>query len=301
MSDGPAADTPELLAVLLASSLRSGTNYVAAIMATHPDVALVPAGNPTSEVRIVRSMGAFVDALALFRHRCRGLPAEMFSWSDFAPDLGRALLERLWRAAGPASASTLFIKDPNPDHLTEVAEMFPEARYLLVVRDGRDTVSSLLGLQARTSRPPVRKALRRLSRSSGRDTVLFITGWARAVRRILEFEASPQRERLGDRYRRVRYEDLQGDPRAAAEQVFTFYGLSCDEDVLDRAAAVGVTGSTFTGDGQRRSERPTFDPVERDDSFQPVGRWHDWPRHRLALFDRLAGVELAAMGYERRT
>ncbi len=291
---------PPEIAFLSAASLRSGTNYIGAMMATHPDVATVPEGNSTSEVRLVATLSGFVGATEQLRHLSRGLPDEMFTWPDIGPAIGDAFVTRLWEAAGPQTATTMFLKDPNADNLSEMVQMMPDARYLVVVRDGRDTVASLLGLPARRSRPPVRRVLRRLSKASGRDTVTFVRGWAAAARSILRFEASPECLILGTRYERVRYEDLVADPRAAAQRIFQFYGLRVDEEILDAAAAVQVMGSTFLRQEQRaKNERPTFEPIARDSSFKPVGRWESWPRRRVLLFDRLAGAELTALGYQR--
>jgi protein-tyrosine sulfotransferase len=293
---------PGRLAILVGTTTRSGTNFVGSLMSMHPDVAFAAPGNSSAEVRVVRTMDRWRTAVSELATRSRFLPKDAITWAKFAPRLGGVLTDLLWEGSEAKPGQTLFIKDPNPEQLDGLPDLFPDARLVVIVRDGRDAIHSALAVKPRRSSSKVRLVKRQISHTSGRDTYLFITGWARAVRAVLDFEASPKRAAMGDRYLRVRFEDLQADPRAAAELLYRHYGLPVDDELLDEAADSKVVGSTFFGvEEDVRDGRPDWVPRERTDDFKPVGRWESWPKHRIALFDRLAGAELDALGYERST
>jgi hypothetical protein len=266
----------------------------------HPDVAFAAEGNSSPEVRLVRTMPEWRAAFHSLASKSAFVPKGTFTWSNFAPRFGGIIGDMVWEGSGAQPGQTLFMKDPNAEDLEGLVALFPETPLVVIVRDGRDAVHSALNVKPRRTSSTVRRVKRRVSHVSGRDTYQFISGWARAVRAVLAFEASDVHAAMGDRYLRVRYEDLQADPRAAAELLFRHYGLPVDDEILDRAAEAKVVGSTFFGvDEAVRGGRNDWTPKERTDSFKPVGRWQSWPRHRLALFDRLAGDELEALGYER--
>ena len=56
---------------------------------------------------------------------------------------------------------------------------------------------------------------------------------------------------------------------------------------------IPVHGSSTT----RERGRVTWNPVARQQGFNPIGRWQDWPAHRKWLFKRIAGRELIDLGY----
>lgn len=185
----------------------------------------------------------------------------------------RALTERwLARALEPHHR---YLVEKSPDHLLSaglIAQIFPDARFVHVIRDGRDVVVSVRSARAWEARD------RRRGRSAHRLGRL----WRRAMR-----TGDRVRQRLGPRLLEVRYEDLQARPREAVAELFSFCGI----EVTDEQVAAAVDANDFA---KRYSGG--------EDSFRRAGRSGDW-RRTFGLrdrygFHRSAGPELIARGYE---
>src|SRR5690606_15031419 len=85
---------------------------------------------------------------------------------------------------------------------------FPNAKFIHVIRDGRDCAASF----------------HRRWQSNPRRTV---TRWKHSVRQGREQGAS-----LGDRYLEVRYEDVTRDPDIALRGICSFLGIEFDDSIL---------------------------------------------------------------------
>lgn len=141
-------------------------------------------------------------------------------------------------------------------------EVFPEACFLHVIRDGRDCAfqethtyrvheTCFLSPEECALRDPTRKALH----------------WSRLNRWVEEFGATQAR----GRYMQCRLEDLCASPRTAVEAIYAFLGVTGPE-VLDRGAAVVRPSSS-------------------------LGRWRQADRRQLAEVERAIGQELEHYGY----
>ena len=153
-------------------------------------------------------------------------------------------------------------------HVDHLLAVWPRARFVVLVRDGRDVALSL-------KRMPF----------GPNNAWAAAQWWARGIR------AGEQAHRdHPDRVLVARYEDLAADPRGHVPRVCAFLGLHYDEDMLaleraDRRKVVADQASWF----------PTlFDGV----NTRAVGRWQrEMSLHDRRLFAGLAGDELAALGY----
>jgi hypothetical protein len=137
----------------------------------------------------------------------------------------------------------------------------PGVRFLHVVRDGRDMALSANQVQLRKHGDAV------LGASDEPDELRSIALWREVNLRAADFG---ERE-LGDRYLRIRFEDLCAEPAATVEQALRFFGL---EDDAARIAAEEV-------------QTPTT-----------LGRWREAePELRAALTERAADA-LERFGYQ---
>lgn len=158
-------------------------------------------------------------------------------------------------------------------HLRRLGRMFPEARFVHVVRDGRDVAVSYRSVDW-----------------GPRTVEAAAIRWRRNVRR-----GRRDGERLGPgRYREVRYEDLVADPASVLPELCHFLDLPWDEEMLhhhDRAA--DVIASTRFPDAHRRVLLPATPGLR------------DWRREMtgadVARFESIAGGLLAELGYEVRS
>ena len=152
---------------------------------------------------------------------------------------------------------------------------FPGARYLHLVRDGRDAALSFLALTRRARFNPARP------RSVGS---FASSGGARSRGR----GASAAIASAG-RYREIRYEDLV--TRAGAErcaEACAFLGLEFDPAMLAYHREAG-RGNPPRPSAARRAPRPG-----------PRGSWRDqMAPGEVEMFEAIAGELLAEFGYER--
>ena len=186
---------------------RSGTTLLRAMLDAHPQVAVPPESH---FVVALDGTGGRKLRRALARDPWFALwgidPPELGSRVPFADGV-RAVF-----AAYAAQQGKLRYADKTPhyvSHLPRLAERFPEARFVHVVRDGRDVALSLLEVPWGPG---------------------DVEGAARVWRRrVLEGRAAG----LGaDRYRELRYEALVADPEGELRALSVWLDLPFDPAML---------------------------------------------------------------------
>ncbi len=160
-----------------------------------------------------------------------------------------------------------------------IADVFPEARFVHVVRDGRAVANSWLqmawwhgyGGPERWQWGPLPDALRAEWEASGRSfAVLAGLLW----QMLVEAHDRARASLPADRWLDVRYEDLCADPRATFATLLDFCGLAWDESF-----EAGFTRYSF--------DRSRTDAFRRDLAEPEVGR-----------LSRVLAAPLAAHGYD---
>ena len=168
----------------------------------------------------------------------------------------------------------------NIGRIGEIFRCFPAARFVHVLRDGRDVACSL-----RTH--PRHKVVDGKLVPTG--TWKPIAGCAR--RWVRDLEGS--RRWWGDpRFHTVRYEDLALEPRPVLERLMAFIGEDWDEGMLAHASA----DSPFR-DATRFAQNPEALGAV---STSSIGRWQrDLDARDRRIFKRIAGPLLVELGYAR--
>jgi hypothetical protein len=173
----------------------------------------------------------------------------------------RVFLETLERTKPDAR----YIVERTPWHASHVpliAEVYPDARVMNIIRDGRAVARSLVAMP--WGPDGIAEAA-----VEWRDTV----GDARSAGAA-----------LGDSYREVVYETLLRDPRGGIAGIFDWLGLDLSEETWKRILA--EAGAEFNVD--------PADPAIRTD------KWRDQlSASELRAFERIAGDQLDALGYPR--
>jgi protein-tyrosine sulfotransferase len=170
----------------------------------------------------------------------------------------------------------------NIGRLREIFRHFPEARFVHVLRDGRDVACSL------RTHPRHRVEDGRLVPL---DTWKSIAACARRWRNDLEasrpFWDDP-------RFHTVRYEALVNEPRSVLERLMAFLGEPWDEAMLAHAG----TGSPFR-DVTRFAQNPEALGAV---STAALSRWQrDLDARDRRIFKRIAGPLLIELGYAKDT
>lgn len=246
--------------MLLVGARRSGTNWLQRILQQHPEIVGLP---PETYVfnRGIRALTAG------FQHTNPGSPltGTMFIDGDAYRAAVRALVDRAFldnvQRLGPDAR---YVLERTPWHVYDlelVAQFYPDARVVHIIRDGRAVARSLMSMDW------------------GPDTMREAAEeWCTSVAKGRGGAAL-----FGDRYREVRYEQLLGDPAAGAAELFAWLELDASRDLLDRIAL------------EARSEF-NVDPSNPGIS---AAKWRGaLSAADLRTFGRVAGGLLAELGYE---
>ncbi|MCP8939770.1 sulfotransferase [Alsobacter sp. SYSU M60028] len=251
---------------------RSGTNYLADVLALHPELQPDP-GRLWEFPLLYVAPGA--DALQR---------EFQFMFKENAKVMHRhemmAYLASGWMASLQQRNpdKRLLLKSPHMQGLSLFPAVFPDDIALLVIRDGRDVVES----SAKTfgARGPMRKSFAALARE-----------WQLGCEAALSFaEGGPNHH---PNIKVVRYEDLVRDTEATVRDLLAHCGLDAVRYDFDALHALPVRGSSAS----KTDLSKRWQGEQKSASFNPVGRWRDWPEARKRRFNDIAGATLERAGY----
>lgn len=193
-------------------------------------------------------------------------------------NIGDGVLQFLGTPSDPRKR--LVVKTPDSNQLKNFPDLFPEAKLILLVRDGRDTSES----QVKAGyRPEYEGAFQ---------------NWAARTRDLLDFMQNRGKALEAKMWIMIHYEQLVNDPQSTADELATFLG--CDDTVMDGARIndLPVLGSAYVGTNEDGPQVSTWRVANKPKDFNPVGRWVDWDVERRKQFKEIAGKELVELGYE---
>lgn len=154
-------------------------------------------------------------------------------------------------------------------YIDRLAAIWPDARFVVLVRDGRDVALSVMKVPF-----------------GANNVWAAARSWAGAIRRGREAA-----RRYQGRVLTIRYEDLVERPAEEIATVCNFLALEYDPDMLaieqtDRAKVVGDQAGWFTN-------------VWAGITTDAVGKWRtEMTPHQQQVFESVAGAELRELGYE---
>jgi hypothetical protein len=258
---------------------RSGTSLLGSMMNAHPEVAI------TYEAEFIRRLalrrhryelaGSFdADAFQAELVGSRSFPALDMSETEVHAVLTPTPLDyaeaiRRLLAAYAHRRGKSFSGDKTPDGVLTmrlIADLFPEVRFLHIIRDGRAVALSLLQTEwgAKTIE----------------DAAYYWRSRVRAGRRA-------GRAIGPDRYREVRYEDLVSQPDNTLSQLCRFLGLEFDTAMLryyEHPETQQLSGLHPNLQGPPR----------------PIRDWQqEMSRHEILFFEAIGGRLLEQLGYAR--
>ena len=253
---------------------RSGTTLLRAMLERGGEIAIPP--ESYFPVSLAQRHTSRTFEPALFTAELRANP-RFREWGVTAPDVSGATgfadaVRRVYATYASAKGAPRY-GDKTPPfvlHMDLLARLFPEARFVHLIRDARDVSRSLVG----TSFGP--------------------NGIARAAeiwsRRVSRGRASGARLG-GKRYLEVRYESLVSRPEAVLRDVCALAELRFSDEMLRPELAVTTVPDR---------ERPHHTNLARP--LTPGLRdWrHDMPDAEVAVVEAVAGALLTELGYDRR-
>jgi hypothetical protein len=272
---------------------RSGTTLLRLQLDAHPELAIPPETHFGSAARRVLDAGGgaaeLLDAIT-------ALP----TWPDLgiaSDELADALSTRPERTPGGVLRACYRLyaarhgkprwgdKTPmNGFHMDVLAELLPEARFIHIIRDGRDTAASLRGLP--------------FAPGNG-DVDAIAAFWRDYILRTRELASGLPH------YREVRYERLVAEPEPVLRELCEFAELPFDRSMLRAHERAGqrleeITsvqmsdGTVRTADERRALLAQTLRPPDPG----RVGRWRTaLTSDEAARVEATAGPLLAELGY----
>lgn len=251
--------------LFLLGAARSGTTILAKILNSHPDILM------TNETAVLLALAG------LIKKSRQGVTAGVWYgktynvlWADLLRQRAKELVVDFYEqiAAAEGKESVAFWGDKHPyycDCLEFIHELFPNAKYIFIIRDPRDVATSIAQMVS----------------------VPLAMGISSVARFLEAYDAFFQNHPELPIYM-VKYEDLVADYRTTTMGVLDWLGLPMTPEV-----------ERFV---QERSSRdahtPMTDDIPRRDFRMSVGRWREvfgeeeW---RLAL--RRLGAFLKRYGY----
>lgn len=264
---------------------RSGTTLLRSMFDSHPDIAIpgesgfIWQTRRRHERRSDFDVQSFVENLLSHRRFQRwGLDPEMIRASMFrdppVEDFAAAI-RRLYRLFADARGKERF-GDKTPGHvlrLPVIASMFPEGRFIHLVRDGRDVTLSYLDIKE-------------WGPASVAEAALY---WKKRV----QYGRRKGRALEAGRYTEVRYEDLIRDPETELRRLSQFANLAFHDEMLRYFERAGeVLDLEMHPHRHQGLHRP------------PTVGLRDWRTKMndedVSCFEALAGDVLTEFDYERR-
>jgi hypothetical protein len=284
---------------VVVGSPRSGTTLLRLMLDSHPELAIPPETGFLALAPRLRGSGDRLREKFFYAVTTYGEPSP--AWPDFEiPEevFWKALLEitPFTAPAGFRAFYRLYAErfgkarwgDKTPLYCMQmdtIRRVLPEARFVHLIRDGRDAALSL----------------RRMWFSPGHDIETQAAYWRSCVR-------AARRSGAGrPDYLEVRYEDLVLHTRAELERICAFVGLPYDEAMASYPARAGERLGEHKGrsapDGTplltREQRLAQQERTTRAPDPALVGAWKAAmsPEER-ARFARVAGDLLRELGYE---
>lgn len=265
--------------LFIIGSPRSGTTMLQVLIGEHPKVAT------TVELTLYRMYVA--PWLRMWDEEKRtsesgrwhqGLP---FVWerAELAEFL-REFTERVYRkllASKPGATHVLDKHPPNAMHIGVIREFWPRARFIHIIRDGRDVACSMVAAARKVG----------FGKTDIAGAAIEWRDYVLAAREAAKF---------GGDYLEVRYETLLRDGAPAYGPILDFCGLEYTPEWL----AATIEANTFD---KMKAARRTGDPrVTGATGHYRAGQAGGW-RSEISLregfeFERRAGDLLRELGYE---
>jgi hypothetical protein len=108
------------------------------------------------------------------------------------------------------------------NHLNDLKEIWPDAKYILVVRDGRDVACSYLNMEKLLTNSPYKPKL-------STDIKTIAKEWLANNQNILNFSESLHE----NQFMAIRYEDFVTESELYLTKVCNFLGLNFESNMLD--------------------------------------------------------------------
>jgi sulfotransferase family protein len=234
---------------------RSGTFWLQRVVCAHPEIAAVP-----SETHLFYGVANLMEHL---HHGARSSPqvGAVYVERDAALDSVRDLCDTIF--APYLEPGARYVAERTPLHalkLDLIRDVYPDARVIHIIRDGRDAARSLAAQDFGPAQ---------------------IAGAAQEWREVIE--AARTAGIPEDRYLEVRYEDLLTSPETVVGTVYEWLGLPATDEIVAHSVA----------ESRAKANVDRFEV-----SGVASGKWEEtFTAEDQVAFEEEAGELLAELGY----
>lgn len=261
----------EISPVIIGGCARSGTTLARVILDSHKNLCCGPESGLffRDDAGIQRLANKFDVPLRKVRSMAQRSNSRAEFIEKFFDFYARVCGKPRWAEKSPRNVQTL-------DYVFGV---FPKARFLHMVRDGRDVACSLRTFPRHSVEEGRLKPL-----GTWNDLGPGIERWVSDISASLAYRADP-------RYLEVRYEDLVLETRNTLQKVLKFIGEPWDDAVLRHYEISSGSRDVTKFPQNPEAVRPIIG--------ESIGRWRrDLAATEQALFKEKAGSLLVDLGYE---
>ena len=153
-------------------------------------------------------------------------------------------------------------------HINEISLLYPDAKFIYMLRDGRDTVSSMLKMPWRSP-----------------SLIENIESWLRYIK----LGEAAQRHFPSDRLLSLRYEDLLLEPEKSLRLVCDFIGVEYEDSLLSDSNSESIFAN-WEADWKHKASQE-IDPSR-------IGVWREeLDPDAAAIVNNLLGSSLERLGY----
>ncbi|MEG8280617.1 sulfotransferase family protein [Streptomyces sp. AHA2] len=222
--------------VFVGGSARSGTSLVQKLLVSHSAIAGGPEFDHT---------GAVVDLYRRMSEDWRLDRQAFYYTAGQLADAFRAFYEGFFTQVLDRNPEAAYLSEKTPSNILAAGtllDLWPEAVFVNVVRDGRDVVLSHMDVN--------RRYRARGERNPERDTLLSVSRhWNACATAYFDLMA---RKDLSERVHQVVFEELVANPDKEVRRLFEFLGLQAEarqmhpENITEDEVGVVLEGAYFT-------------------------------------------------------
>lgn len=259
------SDTP---AVIVGGSVRSGTTLMRTMLDSHPLIAAGPESwlfvHQVNYVLLAEGYGFSLEETQAIRDESTCLAHFI---DLFLAEYARRMAKPLWAEKSPG----------NVTRLEYIWRHFPKAKFIHMIRDGRDVVCSIKSQRERISR----EIPGAIIRGTLEDRISI---WRSCVRAGTAWREDP-------RYLEVRYEALVQSPDETMARVFDFLQVPWSDNPLQAHQLQRSRGHAIRELGTPEVHKPLFK--------SSIGRWRrDLSEREIQVCWKRAGDLLSELGYQ---
>lgn len=269
--------------------IKSGTTWLERILDSHPEVVCRGEGHFGSDLYSLLSeaMNTYNEAMPkkgkAFAHsnsttKYSDVPSYNNTDQDFIITTTIGLMMAKWLDRETDLTEVKCVGDKTPSNLVNMqllSRLFPMAKFIHIIRDGRDVAVSAWNFNMNTD---IGATIRQWG--NFRKFVPWAAeAWANEIKVNREVGLS-----YGERYIELRYEDLVANPHKEASRVFQYLDVDISKSLIQQC----IDKCTFTKlSGGRESGE------EDNESFYRKGVAGDWKNH---LDDELSEIFISKAG-----